>query len=230
MIEELVQGSSLICQDELERGGERYIFRMHRLVRRFIVIEMECGSELWKEVFNLALVTMHESVKIVLENEGKSLKELPKVFESNHDEFVAHALALVDYHVIPKRSDKIPHVSKVEDIHQYNGEALHIIGKAEEEIRIWERLIDVLRHREAINRSYAERLRGKWCRRNRGKELKFQTANVFNSLGLALLENGKLNDAASTLEQSLQMKLAIVRYDKPHSAIATSLNNLGIVY
>ncbi len=40
VIEELVHGSSLICWNEGERHGLGGIYKMHRLVRRFIVAEM----------------------------------------------------------------------------------------------------------------------------------------------------------------------------------------------
>ncbi len=64
VVEELVQGSSLISQDKRERKGrEGRMYRMHGLVRRFVIIDIERGSALWKDAYSVALVSVHESVK-----------------------------------------------------------------------------------------------------------------------------------------------------------------------
>ncbi len=61
IVEELVHGSSLFCQDEGEVQEGR-VYTMHRLVRLFVVSDMDRGSEIWNEVYSFALVTVHECV------------------------------------------------------------------------------------------------------------------------------------------------------------------------
>ncbi len=55
-------------------------------------------------------------------------------------------------------------------------------------------------------------------------------AGVYYALGNALMRNGKLNDAASKHEQSLEIVLLIHGHDKPHPVIVASLRNLGCVH
>ncbi len=127
------------------------MYKMHRLVRRFVVSDMERGSGLWNKVYCVALVTVHEVVHTELEKEGKSFAMLPDVIGSNHDEFVAHPLALVHHHVLPAHGAAIRHVLKVEDIHQYCGMAMKFIGKVVEEVQVWEQLVKILHHQEPAN-------------------------------------------------------------------------------
>ncbi len=233
VIEELVQGSSLICRKEREREGkEGYTYRMHRLVWRFIMNDIERGSALWNEVYSAALVTIHEAVATELEKEGKSFETLPDVFGNNHDEFVAHATALVTHHTLPVQDAKIRNVLEVEDIHRYCGEAMGFMGKTEEEVHVWKCLVDILNHLEVANRRGSSSVRSTDVQYSeyQGKELKSRIADVYNSLGIALLTNGDLNDAASKHEESLELYRAIHGHEKPHPDIATSLGNLGRVY
>ncbi len=74
IIEELVYGSSLVRWDD---GEEGYVYRMHRLVRQFILNSMERGSDLWNEGYGLALVSLHEILMTELKKEGLSFSELP---------------------------------------------------------------------------------------------------------------------------------------------------------
>ncbi len=233
VIEELVHGSSLIRRNEGERAGdEGRMYRMHRLVRRFVVTEMERGSDLWNDVFSVALVTVHESVKAELNREGNSFGDLPDSFGKNHHELVAHTSMLVDHYTLPTRGARIRHVSKVEDVLLYGGEAMRFMGKAAEAVQACEYLVETLQHRQAANRrrSSIGRLLDVWFRRKRGRGLNFRIAAVYNSLGLGFIENGQLNYATSMLEQSLAMFLAIHGHDTPHPDIAGSLCSLGNIY
>ncbi len=231
IVKELMHGSSLIWHDTGE-GGERCMYMMHRLVRRFILSSMVCGSEVWNHVYSLALLAVHECVRTEFEKEGKSFYELPDVFEDKHREFAAHSLALVRHHMPHKPGNVMQHRSEVEDIHRYSGKVMKFIGKWEEEVQVWEHLLGIylLQEEEDRRRGSVERLLNMWRSRNRGKEVKIRIASTYDSLGVAVMRIGKLNQAASKLEESLEMRRAIHRHSKPHSDIATSLNNLGEVY
>ncbi len=238
ILEELMRGSALIWCDEGEGEGEcqaRRIYKMHRLVRRFVLSDMRRGSALWNEVYSVALGTVHESVETELGKEGKSFTLLPDVFGSNHHEFVAHALALVDNYTLRRPGNDMGHGSKVEDIHQYCGALMRFMGKPRVEVEVWEHLLDILHCREAESRkkSYSARFWDIWYRRsqgNQGKELQCSIAGAYYSQGGAMRRIGELDDAASVLERSLEMYRAIHGYNKAHADIASSLYDLALVY
>ncbi len=225
VIEELVQNSSLIWRYTRE-GQERIMYRMHRLVQRFILSDMESGSGVWNRVYRHALVCVHEAAQNELKREDKSFRELPDVFKNNHREIAAHAIALVHHHVLPEQDAEIPDVSLVEDIHRYSGKAMEFLGKVKEEVQVWNGLVSIYEHRQASSRR----------RTSNGHLLdvendeKSHIADIYNSLGLALMRNGELKDAASKHKQSLEMFKAIHGPYTPHSDIAASLGNLGLVY
>ncbi len=229
IVKELMHGSSLIWRDE---GEDESTYSMHRLVRRFILGNMVRGSVAWNYVYTLALFAVYENVETELENEAKSFRELPFVFGNNHCEFAAHTLALVHHHVLSTQGGEVQYVSEVEDIHRFSGKVMRFLGKAEEEVEVWERLLTILHHPEEETR----RRRGLGClpdvryRRNRGKKMERGIADALGLLGAALMKMGKLSDAASKLELSLEMKQAIYKHHKSHPEIAVSLDNLGIVY
>ncbi len=229
--EELVQGSSLICRDE-RRGQQKAMYRMHRLVRRFILNEMLCESDLWNYVYSLALPAVHDGVESELRKESKSFCELPDVFENNHREFMAHSLALVHNHMLPASGGQIQDFSKVKDIHEYSGKLMRFMGKSHEEVQVWEHLQAILHHQQVENRSirFSGRLLDMWHRRKREKEVEICLSRVYNSLGIALEISGKLNSAVLKLKSSLQMRRTIHGHGKAHPDIASSLNNLGNVY
>ncbi len=230
IVKELMHGSSLIWPDEVD-GEERPMYTMHRLVRRFILSGMVRGSAVWNHVHSLALLAVHECVRIELEEEGNSFSELPDVFEKNHREFATHCLALSHHYSLRRQGDDMQHVSEVEEIHLYGGRIMKFMGKWEKEIQVWEQYLAILQRQEEENRrSCVERFLKVWCRRNRGKELNSRIARVYDSLGVAVMEAGNLIDAASKLEKGLAMKRAVHGHKKPHPDIATSLNNLGLVY
>ncbi len=225
IVKELIHGSSLICRDK-GVGEERYKYKMHRLVRLFILKEMGRGSATWNDVFRLALPAVHECVKFELENEGNSFDKLPDVLVSRHREFVTHSVALVHHHILPVRGVEIRYVSEVVHIHRYGAKVMEFMGKSEEEVRVWEHLSIILHHQQA-----AERQRNSIEEsRSRGEEWKSRIADVYNSLGCALMRTGKLDSAAARLEESLRMKRALHGHEQPHPEIALSLNNLGNVY
>ncbi len=227
VIGELVHGSSLIYRDNSGTGRqEGSVYRMHRLVRRFILSSMERGSALWNELYSTALLSTHEVAATELEKEAKSFGELPEIFGLNHRETVAHASALVCHYTLPEQGADIQHASKVEDMHRYCGMAMKFIGKADNEVRVWENLVDILHNRQAIGRKRSHNR----CFSDELNEEKSDIANAYNSLGNALVRNGKLNEAASKLELSLKLCRMIHGHDKVHPAIAASLGNLGNVY
>ncbi len=120
----------------------------------------------------------------------------------------------------------------MEDIHRNSGMVMVFMGKSKEEVEVWRNLLAILHHQqgETRRRSFMKRLQGvRYCR-NRGKGVKIRIANTYHSLGTALIGTGKLNRAASQLEESLEMKRAIYGHRKPHRNIAQSLNNFGCVY
>ncbi len=223
VVGELVQGSSLIYWNKGERGKEECFYKMHRLVRRYILSGMKPGSASRNEAYNASLVTVHETVETELGKDGKSFTKLPEVFGSNLHELIAHAIALIYQHTLPVLGDEIQHVSKVEDIHRYCGLAMRFMGKVEEEVHVCERLLNILHHLQALKRrpSYSNGLKEK---------LKFRIAAAHHSLGVALMRSGKFDDAASQHKLSLSMKRKIYGLSKPHRNIAYSFNNLGTVY
>ncbi len=210
ILKELIHGSSLIWRDEGEEG-ERCTYGMHRLVRRFILIEMVYGSVVWHDVYSTALPVVHEKLKIELEKEGMSFRALPDVMVDNLRELSAHSLALVHHHVLPAQRSEVRDVSKVEEIHWCSGMVMRFMGKLEEEAQVWEQLLAILRYQKAENR-------------NRG------IASSLNNLGVVCIELGQLDKALVTYEQSLEMFREIYGHNKPHHAIAASLNNLGYLY
>ncbi len=104
VIEELVYGSSLVSWD---KGVGGRVSRIHRLVRRFILDDMEHGSVLCNESYGLALVSVYQLVESELLKEGGSFNELPDIFGNIHLEFIPHALALVNYHEPPASSNDL---------------------------------------------------------------------------------------------------------------------------
>ncbi len=111
--------------------------------------DMERGFASWNEVYCVALITVHGAVQTVLKKEGNSFAQLPDTFGSNHHEFMLHVTALIEHHTLPAQGAEIRDVSKVEDIHRYSGSTFESMGKAEEEVEVWERLLDILHHRQA---------------------------------------------------------------------------------
>ncbi len=225
VVGELIHGSSLICR-YAGQGQEGDMYRMHRLVRLFVVSDMERGSAEWNEVYSLALVCVHEAVEFELENDGKSFRELPDVFGNNHLEIASHAIGLVHHHTLPAQGAEIRDVSKVEEIHRYSGGVMKFMGKVEEEVQVWERLVDVLEHRQAAKRSRSREL----CFLDDGSEVKSSNSTSWSTFEGAPMRSGKLNDEALKHEQSLELLLAIQRRNKPYSDIGASLDNLGSVY
>ena len=242
IVKELMHESSLIWKGE---GEGRNMYRMHRLVRRFILNDMEYGSAVWNDVYSLALPTVHEILKTELEKEGNSLCELPDVFENNHRELSGHSLALVHHHVLPMQDSEIRNVSEVESIHWYCGIVMRFMGKLEEEAKVWEQLLAILYHQQAENRctSNIEGLSDIHNHENRGKEVGSliarsvygqgkphpRIASCLNNLGIVYQRMGKLDKALEKHEQSLEMHRALHGF-KPHPDIASSLGSLGIVY
>ncbi len=230
---ELMHGSSLIWRDDGEgEEEERRMYRMHRLVRMFILKDLGRGSLLWNNVYIHALLAVHHAVETELEEEGYSFNDLPDVFKNSHYKFVAHSRALVHHHVVPGRGSEVRNVSEVEDIHEYSGMVMEFMGKWEEEVQVWEHLLDILHHQETENRSSCsiEDSSDMSQYENRRKDERIRIANVYHRLGRALMEAGEFNSAASKIEQSLEMRREIYGHGKPDPGIATSLGNLGIVY
>ncbi len=227
VIDEMVHGSSLVSRDEGEsEGQEKCIYKIHRLVRRFILSDIDRGSAVWNKVYSVALVCVHESVKAELRKEGKSYEELPYVFGTKHREIGAHAASLIDHHALPMHGAEILHFSEVQEIHRYSGKAMEFMGKVEEELQVWKRLLTILEHPQAVNRTrscYGPSL-------DVAHEQKFRVAATHRSLGNALRRNGKLHHAASVLDKALRMELAIYGPNKPHLDIAIALSNLGTLY
>ena len=122
IVEELVDGSSLICRDE---GWKGRVYRMHRLVRRFILDVMERGSVVWNEAYSLAFVSVYELVETKLKRMGCSFHELPYQFENHRREFIAHALALAKHYELPTSGSDLLRVSKVVEIHFYCNAIMH---------------------------------------------------------------------------------------------------------
>ncbi len=208
------------------------MYSMHRLVRRFIIIDMERGSKLWNELYSVALLTVREAVETELKKEDKSFEEMPNVFGNKHHEISVHAFGLVEHHTLPAQGIEVQHVSEIEDIHQYCGNVMEFVGRSEEGVQVWEHLLEILQHQQVANRSrnFFGRLPNMWRDESREEEEKSRFADVYNLLGLALGRDGRFNDAASKHELSLEMRLAIHGPNKSHPDIATSLNNLGSAY
>ncbi len=225
MLQELVHGSSLIYCDD-RRGCEQRKYRMHRLVRRFILIDMEQDSNIWNKVYSLSLLAIHKVVKAELEREGGSFAMLPDAFGGKHDEFVAHALALIDHFPIPGQARDIPHVSKVEDIHRYCIMVTTFVGKTMESVHVSKHLLSILHHRQAETRKRNGNARLVGVQ---GEELECSIADAYGYLGSTLWAIGELEDAASAHKRSLDMYREIYGHNTAHADIAACLHNLAVV-
>ena len=205
---------------------------MHRLVRRFILNDMVCGSALWNDVFRLVLPAVYEAVKIELEKEGSSFDELPDVFESKHRELSVHTLALVHHYVVPARSSEIRDVAEVKRIYLYCGFVMQFMGKSEEGVKIWEQLLTILLDQQAGTPSTCstDDLSEMSSHEIRRKELKICAACVCHSLGRARLASGKVKHSLEKHNQDLEMTGTFHRNYNSHSDIAVCLSNLGNAY
>ena len=228
IVEELGYGSSLVCCD----GIEGHVYRMHRLVRQFILNGMKHGSDMWNKVYSVALVSVHEVIENELKNKGCSFDRLPDVFAMNHREFNVHALSLIDHYKRPGLDNDLPHFSVVEEIHYYCGAVTWFFDNPQEEVNVWKRLLDIYHHQRAENqkRSYMARFLEGRCDRFRRKHLKSNIAEVSSFLGTALMKVGKLDEALSKLKQSLEMTQKIHRRCKMNPNIAKSLHDLANLY
>ncbi len=223
---ELMHGSSLIWCDEGERQGA-CMFKMHRLVQRFILNDMVRGSAI-----SLTLRAVREVVKTELEKEGNSFCELPDVFENSHRELSTYTLALVHHYMLPAPARDLQDVSELEDFHWYTGKGTEFMGNWEEEVQAWDHLLIILHHQqtEKQRRRLSVCLVDARYRRNQEKKEKIRIVGVYCNMGFALRRIGKLDSAASKHEQGLEIRRAIYGYGKPHPVIASSLNSLGNVY
>ena len=79
-VKELVHGSSLIFREECEKMRA---YRMNRLVRCFILSDMERSSVAWKNAFSVALISLHECVESVIEKEKRSFSEVVDYSETD---------------------------------------------------------------------------------------------------------------------------------------------------
>ncbi len=231
IMKELMHGSSLVWRDEGGAGG-RSLYGLHRLMRRFILNDMVRGSTMWTDVYSLALPAVYESVKTELEKEGNSFRALTDVFENNHRELSIHTLALVHHYVLQAQGSEGCDVSRVESIHWYSGRVMGFMGKLEEAAQVWEQLLAILHHQQGRNRrqNSIEGLSDMPHHENRGKEVKSCIATVHDSDDSGHKATGQRSRSASGLEGSVERRPAIHGHNKPHSDIAASLDNLGIVY
>ncbi len=208
-MKELVHGSSLVYREE--EHGER-VYSMHRLVRRFILGDMQRGSVSWNNVFNLALLSLHNRVDVELKNKKRTFNGVLDFFGDRHREFVPHILAIIDHLALASSGAEVPYVSKVEDLHRYSGYLLRFFGKIQEEVRVWKRFCAVLR------RQYGE------------NKVTDSIIDVHCELGESLMVIGRLDEAVDVLERSLSMCRAVYGDDIAHRNIAKCMNNLGLVY
>ncbi len=198
IVKELMHGSSLIWCDGGEREGS-WVYRMHRLVRLFILKDLGRDVAIRNDAYRLALFALHRSVEIELKKEGSSFNAFPHVFRNIHWGFSAHSLALVHHHMLPVKGSEMRDVSEVEDIHCYSGRVMQFMGKSKEEVEVWEHLLEIFIYQRAENRktSYSKLLLDPWSHRNRRKKVERRITSVYSSLGLALMTAGKLDSAAS---------------------------------
>ena len=232
IVEELVYGSSLVRCDD---GGEGRVYRMHRLVRRFILNGTGRGSDVWNEAYGLALFSVHDVVEMELEKDDISFSELSysrvRVFGNNHREFIVHALALLDHYELPAWGSDNPYGSIVERIHWYCGRLLYSFDNPQKEVHVWERLLGILQYRQAENRKRRWIIRFLDLRhgRNRGKDAKGYVATINFNLGGAHRKMGRLEEAVFNLEHCLEMRRAMHRHDKVHPDISDALHDLALV-
>ncbi len=233
VMKELMHGSSLIWRDKGEgEAEERWMYMMHRLVRRFILNDMGRGSRVWNHVYSVALPAVREVVKTELGKEGKSFTALPDIFENNHRELWTHSLALVHHYVLPAQGSEVRDVPEMKDIHQYSGRVMRFMAKLEEEAQVWEQLLTILHYQQAKTgrRSSNEGLSDVLNQENDGKEVKSRIAVGFDLLGSGPKAIEELNSAASKQEKGLEMGQMVHGHTKPHCDIAKALNDLGVVY
>ncbi len=174
---ELVYESSLVYREE---GQNERAYGMHRLVCSFILCDMQRGSEVWNEMFDFALLSVHEQVVGVAKKDHSSMEF--------HD-LVTHPLGLVDNFKVLQPGFDIRHVSKLQDVHQHVGPWLHVLRNFDEEVRVWRSLLAILRHQ------YQEH------------EVIDQLAKVHSSLDVALDRRGKDAEAAPMMETGLALRV-----------------------
>ncbi len=94
IIEELIHGSSFIYLVESGKAQEGSWYQMHQLVRQVAVSEIEDGSRLCDELYNVALATKHEALVTDRKFEDKTFDQMPDLFKINHC-----AIAATLYHL-----------------------------------------------------------------------------------------------------------------------------------
>ena len=125
-MEELVFGSSLVYREE---GNKFYSYGMHRLVRGFVLSNMERGTEVWNDTFNLALLSIHKRVEEVLEADDKGFDDLPDFYElhrsEHHLEFLQHTCSLIDHYSLPSGGHEIKNFSEMVQLMKFTSKLCH---------------------------------------------------------------------------------------------------------
>lgn len=248
---ELVHGSAMLRLESDECGA---VFDMHRLVRLFVVGDLERGSEEWNAAFTKSLTATCNCVQQLLEREGCSFFDFPENFGSKHQAFIPHALAILNRFVRPASPEEdTPHLSMVQNLLRYTGTALQFFGRMYEAENVWQMLLSILQWRygensvseeiaEVVrilanvvkdqgNMDEAESLHLRCVEMKRtlyGAGLKHHSiAMSLAELGNVYSEQGKWDQAAMMYQESLGMERAIHGIDANHPAIASALGQLG---
>lgn len=142
---ELVHGTSLVRE---ERRGKSDVYNMHRLVRLFVLVDLEVRSNEWNAAFEKASISVHECVGHHLQRESKSFDSLNEsdVFNvRRHRKWVSHALAIVHHcRRCYLSGNEVFDLILITQIHQYNGVVLDFFGRYEEE-KVWEGILRILK-------------------------------------------------------------------------------------
>lgn len=123
---ELVFGSSLL--QRTQNGGEKY-FETHRLVRFFILVEMEEEPEAWDKTFSQALSSTHSCLETCLQENTVAFDDEPRHHSDAQNAFVPHAYAIVTHY---DRTNFSGHKTSLKDECVFAGVHLRWLGRMAE--------------------------------------------------------------------------------------------------
>lgn len=203
---ELIHNTSLI-QDE--RGN---VFNMHRLVRMFVLLEMEISCEEWNSAFRQASISTHRCVSLQHENEGRSFKDLDdhSVFNEHHRTWSSHALAIVSR--CSQSYSSANGLRVLDPIHSYAGTVLRSLGRYWDEKKAREGHVKLRQEHYGYNANHPA------------------ISNALGNLGIAYRSLGKLNEAKLMQLECLRRKREIYGHDVHNLSIAATLGELSNVF
>lgn len=93
--EELVKGACLLDHEDGEEGA---VFRMHHLVREFVVFDTKCDEARFRAAVKHAIYGLYSHVRYRLSEVGNCVDDLPELWPpefASRDSLVSHAVKLL---------------------------------------------------------------------------------------------------------------------------------------